>query len=131
MWYFDEDGIMINGSLKENLNNVVKHFEFLEKENKKLREIVKALEADKMNDERVKELTERVEYLELNGWCLSPEEHEEWTLEVEKFKQKHPGVNFEIIWECGSCSLGDVMTCFVIYHKNGERHKVDIYVTCH
>lgn len=132
MWYVDDDGyILINGSFKQNIDNIIKHYELLEKENKMLREQVKALEADKMNDERVKELTERVEYLELNGWCLWPEDRAEYLKKVEKFKQEHPQVDFELIWNCGWCHLGKVMTCYAQYKENGTKHKEEIYAACY
>lgn len=107
-------------------------YDNLLKENRELRDIIQKLEADKLNDERVRELTEQIEWMKGNGFFLTKKDTEKVKEAENEFKKENPNKRYSISWEYGECHLGEVAVCYAEYtDKDGIGHKDKICTICH
>lgn len=118
----------IDGVLKE----IKEAYEYIKEENKQLREIIKELEADKLNDERVKELTEKITWMEQYGFFLTQKDFEKVKQAKLTFEKDNSNLKYSIEWDYSICHLGEIAVCFAIYtDEYGMRHKDEICVIGH
>lgn len=102
------------------------------KENRELKDTIQKLEADKLNDERVRELTEQINWMKSYGFFLTKEDIEKVKEAENKFKKENPDRLYYITWEYGECHLGEVAVCYAEYaDKDCIRHKDEICTICH
>lgn len=102
------------------------------KENRELKDTIQKLEADKLNDERVRELTEQINWMKSYGFFLTKEDIEKVKEAENEFKKENPDKRYDITWEYGECHLGEVAVCFVEYtDRDGIGHKDEICTICH
>ena len=107
-------------------------YDNLLKENTELRDTIQKLEADKLNDERVKELTEQIEWMKGNGFFLTKKDTEKVKEAKNKFKKENPDKRYDINWKYSECHLGEVAVCYAKYtDKDGIGHKDEICTICH
>lgn len=107
-------------------------YDNLSKENRELKDIIQKLEADKLNDERVRELTEEINYMKSYGFYLTPEDVQELNEARKEFKKNHPEVEYDEIWRYGITHIGEVAACWAEYKdKYGHIRKEQICVLCH
>lgn len=131
-WFFDGEGNMVTGSFEENLKNLQIYYNDLRKENRKLKDTIQKLEADKLNDERVRELTEKINYMKSYGFYLDPEDVQELNEARKKFKKNNPELEYDEIWCYGVTHIGEIATCWAEYRdKDGYLTKEQICVICH
>lgn len=107
-------------------------YDNLLKENRELKDTIQKLEADKLNDERVRELTEKINWMNSYGFFLTKEDIEEVKKAKNEFKKENPNKKYSITWEYGECHLGEVAVCYAEYtDKQGIAHKDKICTICH
>ena len=131
-WFFDNKGNMVTGSFQENLKNLQIYYDHLNEENRKLKDIIQKLEADKLNDERVRELTEKINYMKSYGFYLTPEDVQELNEARKEFKKNHPEVEYDETWRYGITHIGEIAACWAEYKdKSGHIRREQICVICH
>ena len=131
-WFFDGEGNMVIGSFEENLKNLQIYYNALRRENRELKDIIQKLEADKLNDKRVRELTEEINYMKSYGFYLTPEDVKEFNDAKVKFETEHPNIHYTIHWEFSICHIGEIATCFAEYKElRGHLMKEQLCVICH
>ena len=110
-----------------------KLYDNLLEENRKLKDTIQKLEADKLNDERVRELTEQINWMKGNGFFLTKEDVKKVQEAKSEFRKNNSCPNFfNISWEYGLCHLGEVAVCYAEYtDKDGIGHKDEICTICH
>lgn len=107
-------------------------YDNLSKENRELKDTIQKLEADKLNDERVRELTEEINYMKSYGFYLTPEDVQELNEARKEFKKNHPEVEYDEIWRYGITHIGEIAGCWAEYKdKGGHIRKEQICVICH
>jgi hypothetical protein len=132
MWFFDNKSNMITGSFEDNLKNLQLYYSHVKEENRKLKDTIQKLEADKLNDERVRELTEEINYMKSYGFYLTPEDVQELNEARKEFKKNHPELEYDEIWRYGITHIGEVAACWAEYKdKYGHIRKEQICVICH
>lgn len=107
-------------------------YDNLSKENRELKDTIQKLEADKLNDERVRELTEEINYMKSYGFYLTPEDVQELNEARKEFKKNNPELEYDEIWRYGITHIGEVAACWAEYKdKYGHIRKEQICVICH
>lgn len=107
-------------------------YDNLSKENRELKDTIQKLEADKLNDERVRELTEEINYMKSYGFYLTPEDVQELNEARKEFKKNNPEVKYDEIWRYGITHIGEIASCWAEYKdKYGHIRKEQICVICH
>ena len=107
-------------------------YDNLLKENRELKDTIQKLEADKLNDKRVRELTEQINWMKSYGFFLTKEDIEKVKEAENDFKKENPDRLYYITWEYAECHLGEVAVCYAEYtDKVGIGHKDEICTICH
>lgn len=107
-------------------------YDNLLKENRELKDTIQKLEADKLNDKRVRELTEQINWMKSYGFFLTKEDIEKVKEAENDFKKENPDRLYYITWEYAECHLGEVAVCYAKYtDKVGVGHKDEICTICH
>ena len=107
-------------------------YDNLLKENRELKDTIQKLEADKLNDKRVRELTEQINWMKSYGFFLTKEDIEKVKEAKNDFKKENPDRLYYITWEYAECHLGKVAVCYAEYtDKVGIGHKDEICTICH
>lgn len=107
-------------------------YDNLSKENRELKNIIQKLEADKLNDERVRELTEEINYMKSYGFYLDPEDVQKLNKARKEFKKNNPEVEYDEIWCYSITHIGEIATCYAEYKdKGGHIRREQICVICH
>ena len=107
-------------------------YDNLLKENRELKDTIQKLEADKLNDKRVRELTEQINWMKSYGFFLTKEDIEKVKEAKNDFKKENPDRLYYITWEYAECHLGEVAVCYAEYtDKVGIGHKDEICTICH
>ena len=107
-------------------------YDNLLKENRELKDTIQKLEADKLNDKRVRELTEQINWMKSYGFFLTKEDIEKVKEAENDFKKENPDRLYYITWEYAECHLGEVVVCYAEYtDKVGIGHKDKICTISH
>ena len=91
----------INNSFNKAIDTLSKEYNDILRENRVLRNIIQKLEADKLNDERVRELTEKINWMNSYGFFLTKEDIEEVKKAKNEFKKENPNKKYDIIKQEG------------------------------